>query len=556
MTAVADTPAAVLHPTRCRAGAGLPLLAAIACLLGVAVFFRVWQLASVPGVNGDEAWSGVQATRLVHGEPIAWRTPSGNPVNVFFLLPLAALQAMFSPSFALLRSVAVISGLAAIAVNWWLCRRAYDTRTAVVSTLLVALLPINIAYSRFAWDSSQTLLFTLLVMYLPLIWIRRWPGSRGWLVGAAVAFAAAAVVHPTNIFTAPLVAVPIVYARRRWLLARLRGTVTSDRPIVLVGIVLASALLTYSGWTLVSHFAARIPQPGQLWDFLGLYLRLLSGATTYEYITAAASAGGLPGSIPQFVNLLMLLLATLAFAGWFQRLSHDDDDVDVCLVAGWLLVTLGFAFVAGPQSLAPHLERYGICLVAPAVLVLARGLGWWIEPARSNHRFARLALLSVAYCFLVSFALAYFHVSHVTGGLSHRAFRTAAVEPKQAALERIVAQRATGAGTEIIAPEWWLYWPLAYLAYGEDRVRVRGLDGPWDARALTRQDPHAADTDTWHVEFANTWAEALLVYRLQQQGNFQSREFIPDYAGTPLISLIRVGSAGEKKISDRQFDKR
>jgi len=525
-------------------------------LLGLSVFFRVWQLSNVPGVNGDEAWSGVQAARLVSVEPIAWRTPSGNPVNVFFLLPLAALHTVFSPSFALLRSVSVISGLAAIAANWWLCRRAYDTRTAVVSTLLIALLPINIAYSRFAWDASQTLLFTLLVMYLPLIWIRRWPASRGWLVGGAVAFAAAAVVHPTNIFTAPLVAVPIIYARRRWLLARLRGTATSDRPLMLVGLVVASALITYFGWSLLTQFAARVPQPGQIFDFLGLYLRLLSGATTYEYLTGAGSAGGIVGSVPQFANLLMLLLATLALVGWFQRLSCDEDDVDVCLLTGWLLVTCGFALVAGPQALAPHLERYGICLVAPAVLALARGLTWWIEPARQSQRFARLALLSVAYCLLISFSLAYFHVVHVTGGLSHRAFRTAAVEPKQAALARIVAERAPDADVELIAREWWLYWPLAYLASGEDRVRVSGLDGPWDASAIARQAPRKAAAETWHVEFTNTRAEAMLVYRLQMRGELAAREFITDYAGNPLISLIRERSGGEKKISVEQFDKR
>src|SRR5690606_14144318 len=144
---------------------------------------------------------------------------------------------------------------------------------------------------------------------------------------------------------------------------------------------------------------------------------------------------------------------------------------------------LGFAFVAGPQALAPHLERYGICLVAPAVLMLARGLTWWVEPVRSNCQFFRLALLSVAYCFVFSFSLAYFHVVYVTGGLSHRAFRTAAVEPKQAALARIVAAHAPHARSEIIAREWWLYWPLTYLAYGQDRVRVSGLDGPWDPGA-------------------------------------------------------------------------
>jgi hypothetical protein len=509
----------------------------------------------VPGVNGDEAWSGVQAVRLVRGESFAWRTPTGNPVNVFFLLPLAALHLVFSPSFALLRSVSVVSGLLAIAVNWWLCRRAFDQPTAVISTLIVALLPINIAYSRFAWDASQTLLVTLLVMYLPLIWIRRWPASRAWLVGGAVAFAAAAIVHPTNIFTAPLVAVPILYARRRWLLARLRGVTTSDRPAVLVGLVSTSALLTLLGWKLVSQFVMHLPQPGELFGFLGLYVQLLSGATTYEYITGAAAAGGVIGSIPQFANLLMLLLAALAFTGWFQRLSGEEDDVDVCLLAGWLLITLGFALVAGPRALAPHLERYGICLVAPATLMLARGLSWWIDPIRHNHRFARVALLCVAYCFALSFALAYFHVMHVTGGLSHRAFRTAAIEPKQAALEHIVAQSRPGRHVSIVAREWWLYWPLAYLALGENGVTVTGLDGAGNDAATDVIRPGDAVLDVWHVEFAGTPAESLLVERLREQGELHAREFVVDYAGAPLISLIFAGSPGSKKNSVSRFDK-
>ena len=107
---------------------------------------------------------------------------------------------------------------------------------------------------------------------------------------------------------------------------------------------------------------------------------------------------------------------------------------------------------------------------------------------------------------------------------------------------------------EIIAREWWLYWPLAYLALGEDRVWVSGLDGPWDASASAQRDPREARTETWHVEFAGTRAEARLVYRLQQRGGFQRRECITDFAGSPLISLILEGSAGERKISIRQFD--
>ena len=55
----------------------------VAALLVVAVAFRLWRLGSLPGVNGDEAWFGVQAVDLISGRSVDWRTPSGNILPQF-----------------------------------------------------------------------------------------------------------------------------------------------------------------------------------------------------------------------------------------------------------------------------------------------------------------------------------------------------------------------------------------------------------------------------------------------------------------------------------------
>ena len=54
-------------------------------ILTFAVWLRCWRLGTIPGINGDEAWYGVQAQSVLHGESIAWRTPTGNPLNPFFM---------------------------------------------------------------------------------------------------------------------------------------------------------------------------------------------------------------------------------------------------------------------------------------------------------------------------------------------------------------------------------------------------------------------------------------------------------------------------------------
>ncbi len=361
----------MVHDRR-PAGSTVGLAVNALLLLAAALWLRVWNLGNIPGINGDEAWSGVQAMRLVHGEPIAWWTPTGNPVNVFFLVPLAALHAVFSPSFALLRTVSVVSGVAALGANYGLCRRAFDRPTAIISTLLLALLPIDIAYSRFAWDASQSLLAVVLVLYLPLILLRGPGRSSGWLVATLVALGAAVWVHPTNVFAAPLVVVPAAYARRRQLVRWLRRMNVPARPGTFALLVVVAAVLAYFAWNLLTRAASRLHGPGDVGPFIANYWELLSGVTVYSYIAGLDEATGRLAWLPVVCNVMLGGIVAVAGWGWLRRLDDGVDAVDASLLMGWIVMLGGYFLVAGPEAIAPHFERYGICLVAPAVLVAAR----------------------------------------------------------------------------------------------------------------------------------------------------------------------------------------
>ena len=185
MTSVLSCPSPLPSPLSPPSTLHFFLLLNTLGLLSVATWLRCHALGNVPGVNGDEAWYGVRAWWLLHGGPYGgWHTPTGNPLNPLFVGPLALLHLWLPPSIALLRSVAVAGGLAALAINWLLCRWVFDRRTAAISTLLLAVLPINIAYSRFAWDASQSLAATLPVVYLALAAVR-FPERFGRWIAAA-----------------------------------------------------------------------------------------------------------------------------------------------------------------------------------------------------------------------------------------------------------------------------------------------------------------------------------------------------------------------------------
>jgi hypothetical protein len=236
-----------------------------------------------------------------------------------------------------------------------------------------------------------------------------------------------------------------------------------------------------------------------------------------------------------------IVLAGLAAFALFKSICRGKSATDLWLVAGWAASLAGFFAVAGPSAIAPHFERYAICLVAPTVLVLGRGLDWWMRP---TTRFSAMTapMLLVAGAFVIStFKSQYFDEFHEHGGQSHLTFRTAAAEPKQQAMDLIAGQREPGVPLLVLTSEWWLYWPLQYLAYAHDDVTVE-LRSADDPRPLDEQ--AFVDRETWIVEFAAEDAGWRLARSWASLGANHccgaERRRIADAAGQELLLLIRL----------------
>ena len=73
---------------------------------------------------------------------------------------------------------------------------------------------------------------------------------------------------------------------------------------------------------------------------------------------------------------------------------------------------------------------------------------------------------------MTSFYVNYFREFAITGGRSHLTYVTAATEPKQQALEQILARAPGPTRVAIVTQQWWLVWPIAYLATERPNVSV------------------------------------------------------------------------------------
>lgn len=519
----------------------------VAALLTTAVWFRGRELSRIPGVNGDEAWYGVQAELVLHGQPISWRTPTGNLLNPFFFGPLLLTHAIWTPSFGLLRATALISGLLALLVNLWLCHGVFGRRVAWISTLILAILPINIVYSRLAWDASQSVLATLPAIYWPLRAIVDPRHKVRWSGLGLAALAVAILVHPTNLFVSAITGVCLGFAWReelrggeRWLSwHRLRSAGIGTWIVFVACGGIAAGGLWLAGPRL-GPALARCVDVRQDVAFIVDFGRFFSGVTVYEYISGSlAQADGRLFSVlllpwDATIWLVLFLLAR----GLCKRLAARHL-VEWCLLFGWGVGLVVFYLLGGPDAIGPNFERYALWLVAPTALLAALSLDHLLTGSRIRRGCAILASLSISWCCLAAFQGYFFAAFTRTGGEGHRTYRTGSTEPKQAAYEQIVAHTPPGQTARVIVHEWWTYWPLRYISFDSrqsaNSVRVEFEDAQ-SSQPMRRT--AAPGEELWDVELYDLWSQTL--------HHLKPTLSLFDPLGRPVVSLDLLPGGSKK----------
>jgi 4-amino-4-deoxy-L-arabinose transferase-like glycosyltransferase len=533
------------------------LVVNVIAIVVVSLWYRVVGLNHLSGINGDEAWYGVQVSHILSSEPFAYRTPSGLPLNPFFAGLEAPFLLVFSPAFWILRAPAVISGVLAALLAYLVGSKLFDRTTGLVAFLLLAALPSAIGYSRVGWDASQTPLFSILALYFAL------RGKGFWLL---LAFLACLIVHASNVFLFPVLLGPFlvdlwgkeVRPEKRRLIVLMTAVVFLLPLLTLVVVTPASQRLN-----LLSRVA-----PANWLTYLQDFAGLVSGVTMLEFVV-----GPLPAEVRTLCAMLFwgLLLALLALGlpGLVRKGRWDH----VAVFIGLALAILGLYVVGGPEVIRPHRERYGMCLYAPTILVVATFFSNAIPAADDlRRRLLRLGCFGLVvagcWCFLLAVQVSYLDALRATGGDSHLTFRTASVEPKEQALRIVLDDRVqhanaldqsggsshTSARSEhransravspVVAENWWLYWPIRFLAGRNSEIAVIPLESLDSRPPSTTNTSDQALTSLsgggYAVCFADGDFEQLIASRFPPD---RLRHWdVPDSAGRRVISVYHVRS--------------
>ena len=308
------------------------------------------------------------------------------PISVYlFALPLVVWK---SPLAATLFVGAL--NTASVALGYWLARRYWGVRVALISAALYAAAPWAVIYSRKIWAQDLVPLFT--VAYVATGLLAFVEGRRGWLVAHLALLAVVVQIHLSGVALVPLTVLLLVWFRRsvdrRFLLAGLGAAALTALPIALYGLSRLGGLAGASGW-LAAH-------PSVLsTDSLELALMLAQG-TQLRGLAGPEAFRAFEASVPNFTPLLWLGgLLTLAGLGlvvgrwWARRGRARPTGITVGLIVGLWLVLPSLFFLRHATPVFPH---YFIILF-PAPYLLAALV---VDAASTRWRVPWLWLLPTA----------------------------------------------------------------------------------------------------------------------------------------------------------------
>jgi hypothetical protein len=432
---------------------------------------RVIALDRLPGINGDEAWFGVNVEEFLGGGTPFWRTPVGNPLNPFHSGPLLAVSLVMDPALLLLRVPAALWGCLSVALAYPLLSPSIGARAALYTTAFVAFSATAVSQARLGWDPSATPLASLLSVACAL-------ANRP--VAAALAAVAALIVHPTNIFLMPIVAAAWAPhavdryarltrdARRTAVAAALAAVIVA----LAIGVPIATAVARSGRLPSLEIMSNRLMSPAALRETAEGVVQLFSGVTAATAIAAHSSR-----TLSVAAGTIAVLSFLVPLVVCWQSLGHERPQRARWLLAGIAASIVAFHLIAGPDMLKPSFERYAMFLVVP----LAVACALLCDALTARSRFVGLAITAITCAMLVVVLVrGYFLPLVVYGGASHHTYRTGAVEPKAAAFA-FIREHSAGAGVgTVFAENWWLYWPIRYLASADrDRLHVELVENEW-----------------------------------------------------------------------------
>lgn len=356
-------------------------------ILCLGAYFRLYKISEYQTFLGDEGRDALVMRDITLGRHLPLIGP-GTSIGNMYLGPL--YYYLTAPSLALAGFSPVgpavevaVFGLVTIALLWWLGRQWFHPVAALIISLLYAISPTVIIYSRSSWNPNIMPFFALLCLYsIWLVWTKSaWP----WLLVCAVSFAFVLNSHYLGLLLLPTLGI-------FWLLS-FRRSLSRPKALRLSALSLLAFLLLMSP---LVFFDLR--HHGQNFSAIKTFFTDRQTTVNFKFYKALPQlwpvtndfvSSMLTAKLASVAPYMTVFLFVMAI---FLLLRHRSRQLV------FLLVWLSFGLL-GLGLYKQHIYDHYYGFLYPAVFLL---LGFAVNFLLSHRRIAWLVLPFIAYLIVIN----------------------------------------------------------------------------------------------------------------------------------------------------------
>lgn len=186
-------------------------------ILAIAAFMRLYHIDQYLTFLGDEGRDVLVVRDMLLGRKFTLIGPGTSIGNMYlgplyyYLLLIPLWLFNFSPVGPAV--MVALLGVATVFLLWWIMRQWTDRSAALAASVLYAISPTVVNYSRSSWNPNVMPFFALITMYG--VWKVWRLGYFRWLIITAVAYAFVLQSHYLGLLLAPMILVFTVVAYRK-----------------------------------------------------------------------------------------------------------------------------------------------------------------------------------------------------------------------------------------------------------------------------------------------------------------------------------------------------
>ena len=411
----------------------------------IAAFFRLWQIDQLPGgLFPDEAANGIDVNSILQGDRSPFFERGNGREGLFFYL-LAFSVELFGRGPWQHHIVSALIGITEVIAAFFLVRRMFGFKTAVIAAFFMAVSAWHITLSRTAFRAIMIPLFTTLTFYYIIKFIQS-QYNRQKFYAAILAGAFFALGFYTYIaYRIMLVILPALFAVLVYVKFKsLRQTfemIFSYKKYLAISAVSFLVFFAPLGYYFYSHPGSFVGRSGQVsvftpdlnhGDLIGTILTVAE-KTAWSFFTAGDlnwrhNVSGMP-FLPPTISIFFLAGLLYAIYRAIKYIYYKTDFRD----GKYLIIIVWFFAMLVPELMTAEGIPHGLRLIGatPAVFIfpaifLAKIINYALLKFKNNSAGAGLVTFTIAFYFALIFTgsyTAYFGV-YVNSPEAYYAYRS------------------------------------------------------------------------------------------------------------------------------------